>query len=76
MTSKSLQEFIQKIFGDEQTKLQFVSDPEGFLSRSGLTEQEKKAVLDTQCQMGLATGDSAQLEAAIRPTSAWYEPEP
>ena len=42
MKSQALQELVKKIFGDEKTKLQFMSDPDSILSQFTLTEQEKK----------------------------------
>ena len=70
MESKALQELVKKVFGDEETKRQFMANPEGVLSQFALTEQEKKAVLTTHTKMGLAT-DSTQLEAAIEPNIRW-----
>ena len=76
MKSQALQELIKKIFGDEKTRLQFMSDPDSVLSRFTLTEEEKRAVLNTQAKLGLVTGDSPQLEAAIDPTGIWHAPIP
>jgi hypothetical protein len=75
MKSQSVQELIKKIFGDEQTKSQFISDPEGVISQFTLTEQEKEAVLSVHSKLGLVTSDSMQLEAAIRPNVGWGSPE-
>jgi hypothetical protein len=71
MKSQALQEMIQKVFSDEKTKLQFISNPESVIAQFKLTEQEKKAVLNTHARLGLATADSQQLEAAIEPLSNW-----
>jgi hypothetical protein len=71
MKSKALQELIKKVFSDEKTKLQFMSNPESVLAQFNLTEQEKKAVLNTHAKLGLATADSQQLEAAIVPLTNW-----
>jgi hypothetical protein len=71
MKSQALQEMIKKIFSDEKTKLQFISNPESVIAQFKLTEQEKKAVLNTHARLGLATADSQQLEAAIEPLSNW-----
>jgi hypothetical protein len=71
MKSKALQEMIKKVFSDEKTKLQFMSNPESVLAQFKLTEQEKKAVLNTHAKLGLATADSQQLEAVIDPLSFW-----
>jgi hypothetical protein len=76
MKSKALQELVKKIFGDEKTKQQFMSNPESVLSQFALTEQEKKAVMTTHAKIGLATADSGQLEAALKPTWIWSAPEP
>ena len=76
MKSQSLQHLIHKIFSDEKTKQQFISDPEGVISQYALTEQEKKAVLITHSKLGLITSDSTQLEAALDPTFTWFAPTP
>ena len=72
MKSQSLQEFVRKVFSDEKTKLQFMSDPDSVLSQFTLTEQERKAVLNTHAKLGLVTSDSQQLEAALDPTIFWH----
>ena len=71
MKSKSLQKLIQKIFSDEKTKQQFISDPESVISQYYLSEQEKKAVLTTHAKLGLVSSDSTQLEATLEPLTKW-----
>ncbi len=76
MKSQALQELVKKIFSDEKTKSQFMSNPDSVLAQFALTEQEKKAVLNTHAKLGLVTSDSLQLEAAIDPTVNWLAPIP
>ena len=76
MKSHALQELVKKIFSDEKTKQQFMSNPESVLSQFALTEQEKKAVLSTYTKVGLVASDSPQLEATIKPTTGWWAPQP
>ena len=71
MKSQALQDLIGKIFNDEKTRQQFESNPDSFLSRFSLTEEEKKAVLNTHAKLGLVTGNSQQLDAALDPTVIW-----
>ena len=71
MKSQALQELVKKIFSDEKTKLQFMSNPDSVLAQFNLTEQEKRAVLNTQAKLGLVTSDSQQLEADIGPLGFW-----
>jgi hypothetical protein len=71
MKSQVLQALVKKIFSDENTKQQFISNPESVLSQFSLTEQEKRAVLSTHAKIGLATSDSGQLEAVISPMVWW-----
>jgi hypothetical protein len=71
MKSQALQEMIQKVFSDEKTKLQFISNPESVIAQFKLTEQEKKAMLNTHARLGLATADSQQLEAVLEPLAIW-----
>ena len=72
MKSQALQELVKKIFGDEKTKHQFLKDPDSILAQFNLTEQEKKAVLNTHARLGLVNSDSPQLEAVLDPTDMWY----
>jgi hypothetical protein len=76
MKSQKLQELVKQIFSDEKTKHQFMSDPDSVLSQYDLTEQEKKAVLNTHSKLGLVTSNSLQLEAALDPTFTWMSPIP
>lgn len=76
MKSQALQELVKKIFSDEATKSQFMSDPDSVISRFSLTETEKKAMLVTHAKLGLVTGNSSQLEAALKPTYSWNAPMP
>ena len=76
MKSQALQELVKKVFGDEKTKQQFLEDPDSILSQFDLTEQEKKAVLNTHANLGLVVSDSQQLEAALEPTDFWHAPVP
>ena len=72
MKSGALQGLISKIFSDEKTKLQFMSDPDSVISRYNLTEQEKCAVLSTSAKLALATPNSQQLEAEVTPRGIWH----
>ena len=76
MKSQALQELVKKIFGDEKTRLRFESDPDSVLSQFTLTGEEKRAVLKTHAKLGLVTGNSSQLEAALNPTWDWNAPVP
>lgn len=71
MESKSLQDLVKRIFGDEQARDQFISDPRSIMSQYSLTEEEEKAVLDTHSRMGLVSGNSSELVAAIKPLTGW-----
>ena len=72
MKSQPLQELVKKIFSNEETKHQFISDPDSFLSQFSLTDREKRTVMNTHAKLGLITSDSIQLEATIGPTSTWW----
>jgi hypothetical protein len=72
MKTQKLQELVNKIFNDESTKAQFISNPESVISRYNLTELEKKAVLTVHNKLGLVTSDSSQFEAAINPITEWW----
>ena len=76
MKSQALQELTKKIFGDEETKHQFLKDPDSVVAQFNLTKQEKEAVLNTHAKLGMVTSDSLQLEAALDPTGVWHAPTP
>jgi hypothetical protein len=76
MKSQALQDLIKNIFNDEKSKAEFMSNPDSVLSRFSLTEEERKAVLNTHAKLGLVTSDSQQLEAALDPTWIWTAPTP
>ena len=71
-----LQDLVRKIFSEENTKAEFVRDPESVMSKFSLTEHEKKAVLTTHAKLGVVSGDSAQLAATIKPMVNWFAPTP
>ena len=71
MKAKALQELVAKVFSDEETKRQFESDPESVLSKYSLTEREKKAAISTYTKLGLISGNSTGLAAAVKPAVDW-----
>ena len=72
MESKKIQEVVKKIFNDEKSKAEFISNPEKFLYKYTLSEQEKKVVLKTHAKLGLITSNSTQLEATVGPLAYWF----
>jgi hypothetical protein len=76
MKSQALQQFVKKIFSDENTRMEFESSPDKVLARYNMTEQEKNAVLHTYTKVGLVTAESPALEAALDPTGTWFSPTP
>jgi len=76
MKSQALQNLVKKIFGDEQTRRQFESNPDSVLSQFKLSEQERRAFMSTYGKLGLVTGGSQQLEATIKGNSGWTSPVP
>ncbi len=72
MESMALRDLVKKIFGDDQLRQQFASEPEKVISKFDLTEQEKTAVL--AIQSGLVNGGSTQMEMAVRPSIGWMSP--
>lgn len=71
MKSQALQEFVKQIFCDENTKQQFISNPNSVLSRVSLTRQEKKALLSLHTKVSFTTPKSVQIEAIVGPTDMW-----
>ena len=71
MKSEAMQQLVKRIFSDEKSKAEFISNPEAVIAQFDLTDQEKKAVLNTHAKLGLVTGDSQQLEAVIEPLLHW-----
>ena len=76
MSTQALQSMVKKIFGDEETKQQFMSSPDSVLSQFDLTEQERMAVWKIHAKLGVVTTSSKELEATIDPTVQWFAPEP
>ena len=72
MGSQSLSELVKKVFGDEDVKKQFMSDPGSVMSQFKLTEQEKRAVLSAHAKMALACPGSGQTVTAFEPLIMWY----
>jgi hypothetical protein len=72
MKSAALQEMVRKIFSSEETKSQFVSDPNSVISQFELSETEKKAVFATHARLGIVAGNSATLQAIADPLTFWF----
>lgn len=72
MKSQALQELVKKIFSSEATKSQFMSDPDSVISQFKLTETERKAVLANHANLGLVTGNTPGLKAAVGPLDYWF----
>ena len=71
METKELQELVRKIFSDEETKCQFIANPESVLSKFSLTACEKEAVLRSQTKFGLVNYNSLQLSTAVPLDNYW-----
>ncbi|MFC1949787.1 hypothetical protein ACFLW0_06420 [Chloroflexota bacterium] len=76
MQSQALHKLFNKIFIDEETKLQFISDPDSVITQFDLTEQEKRAVLITHAKLGLIDTNSPQLEATLKASYEWFAGPP
>jgi len=72
MATGALQELVKKVFRDEKTKAEFISNPNEVISRFSLTEEEKKAVLTTHAKLGLVTSGSQQLDTVVGPMTIWH----
>jgi hypothetical protein len=71
MESRSLQDLVKKVFSEERTRTEFMTDPESVISRFSLTEQEKRAVMATHSRVGVVNGSSLALDATIEPMMFW-----
>ncbi|OGN90320.1 MAG: hypothetical protein A2158_00715 [Chloroflexi bacterium RBG_13_46_14] len=71
MKSQALHNLVKAIFKDEKSRKEFTANPDNFLSRFDLTDDEKKAVLNVNTKLGLVSGNSDQLAAAFDPTVIW-----
>lgn len=72
MHSQSLSELVNKVFGDEDIKKQFMSDPDSVMSKFSLTEEERRVVLSTHSKMALAHPGSSQTVMAFDPLAMWF----
>jgi hypothetical protein len=70
MESQALKDLVKKLFSDQQSKQQFLSDPDSILPQFALTSAEKKAVLSSRAQLALATPDG-QMNTEVAPLTAW-----
>jgi hypothetical protein len=70
MESQALKDLVKKLFSDQQSKQQFLSDPDSILSQFALTSAEKEAVLSRRARLALATPDG-QMETGAEPMFAW-----
>ncbi len=70
MASKSVQELVKKLFTEEETRAQFQKDPESILSRSTLSDSEKRSILATYKRSGLTSNGTA-LAGTIEPLIFW-----
>ena len=71
MESRSLQELVKRVFSEEKTRTEFMTNPDSVLSRFSLTDQEKRAVLATHSKVGLVSGGSIALDTTIEPLVFW-----
>jgi len=71
MKSQALQELVKKIFSSEETKSQFIANPDSVISQFKLTETEKTAMLATHAKLGLVTSDSGQLSVFLSDRICW-----
>jgi hypothetical protein len=70
MESIELQKMVKAIFGDPQTRTEFVANPDIVMSRFYLTEAEKKAVMNTHLKLMVLNDGLGQLDT-IGPLSLW-----
>jgi hypothetical protein len=71
MKSLALQELVKKIFSNENTKKEFLADPESVISQYKLSKQEKAAVLSTHAKLGIVDTNSQQIEIGVGPFTTW-----
>ena len=71
MKSNALSQFVQKLFSDEETKKQFIADPESIMAGFELTETERKAILSKHAMMELSVPGSGSSNVAYGPMAAW-----
>lgn len=69
-----IQALISKAFADDGFKQRLDSAPEDVFSEFGLTKEERKAFLNVQGRIGLAT-DIGQIETDANPRIEWLGPE-
>lgn len=72
MNSTELQKLVKSIFGSEETRQAFESNPEKALDRFTLTKEERKAVLDVHDSLGTVATDSREMIASIRAHYNWW----
>lgn len=72
MQSSAIQNLVKRIFSSEETKSQFISDPESVLAHYSLSKQEKQAVLNSVACVGTGSSSANALIAKTDPLNYWY----
>ncbi|MFC1978509.1 hypothetical protein ACFLVP_00795 [Chloroflexota bacterium] len=71
MSLKAVKSLVKKTFTDSKFKESLLKNPSGTLSKFDLTDEEKDAIINVHTSVGVVGGNSAILQATVKPMASW-----
>ena len=71
MSLKAVKSLVKKTFADSKFKESLLNEPTKTLSKFDLTGEEKNAIINVHTSVGVVGGDSAVLQATVKPMATW-----
>ncbi|MFC1998894.1 hypothetical protein ACFLVR_04575 [Chloroflexota bacterium] len=71
MSLKAVRTLVKKTFTDSKFKRSLLANPDKALSKFDLTDEEKGAIINVHTSVGVVDGNSAALEATVKPMVTW-----
>jgi len=71
MSLKAVRTLVKKTFTDSKFKRSLLSNPDKALAKFDLTDDEKGAIINVHTSVGVVGGDSAVLQATVKPMATW-----
>lgn len=68
MGSRSLSEMVKQVFGNEDMKAQFISDPNSVVAKFQLSKHEKEALFEAHASLKAGSSDVALM---MEPMAMW-----
>ena len=71
MSLKAVRSLVKRTFTDRKFKESLLKEPDKTLARFDLTDEEKGAIINVHTSVGVVGGNSAVLEAKVKPMGGW-----